>query len=301
MYSRELITFITVADKGSFLKAAEELYYTTPATVMNRINKLEQTVGIKLFERTNQGVILTAAGRSLYDDAKKIIEFADTAVARAKEIAKSEQAVIRVGTSILRPCRTLVDLWSKIDDGTLPYRIQIVPIDDEPNSLDTALLKQIDCFVSPCDATDWQEKFNILLLEYIPCRIAVPRKHRLAKKKCLCWGDLDGENFMILKPGLSPILDAMRKEILSNHPNVKIVDAPNRYDTPIFNECEQNNYLMETLDIWKDVHPSLITLPMEWDYKMPYGVVYSKNPTSAVQSFIEKIKSHININSINRL
>ena len=291
MYSRELITFITVADKGSFLKAAEELYYTTPATVMNRINKLEQTVGVKLFERTNQGVILTAAGRSLYDDAKKIIELSDSAIERAKQIEKSEQTVIRIGTSILRPCRTLVDLWSQIDDGTLPYRIRIVPIEDEPNSLDSALLKQIDCFVSPCDATDWQEKFNILWLDQMPCRIAVPRKHRLAKKTSLCWSDLEGENFMIIKQGLSPILDRMREEILNKHPKVKIVDAPSRYDTPIFNECEQMNYLMETLDIWKDVHPSLITLPMEWDYNMPYGVVYAKNPTPAVLSFIEKIKT----------
>ena len=291
MYSRELITFITVADKGSFLKAAEELYYTTPATVMNRINKLEQTVGVKLFERTNQGVILTAAGRSLYDDAKKIIELSDSAIERAKQIEKSEQTVIRIGTSILRPCRTLVDLWSQIDDGTLPYRIRIVPIEDEPNSLDSALLKQIDCFVSPCDATDWQEKFNILWLDQMPCRIAVPRKHRLAKKTSLCWSDLEGENFMIIKKGLSPILDKMREEILNKHPKVKIVDAPSRYDTPIFNECEQMNYLMETLDIWKDVHPSLITLPMEWDYNMPYGVVYAKNPTPAVLSFIEKIKT----------
>lgn len=294
MYSRELDTFIIVADSGSFLKAAEKLYYTTPATVMNRINKLEQTVGVKLFERTNQGAYLTAAGRSLYQDAKKIIEQSNAAIERAKQIAKSEQEVIRVGTSILRPCKTVVDLWAKIDDGTLPYRIQIVPIDDEPNSLDTALLKQIDCFVSPCDAIDWQEKFNILLLEHIPCRIAVPRKHRLAKKSSLCWADLDGENFMILKQGLSPILDEMRNEILSKHQNIKIIDAPSRYDTPVFNECERMNYLMETLDIWKDIHPSLITLPMEWEYEMPYGVIYAKKPSTAVRSFIEKIGLQLN-------
>jgi len=289
MYSRELDTFIAVADNGSFLKAAEKLYYTTPATVMNRINKLEQTVGIKLFERTNQGVYLTAAGHSLYQDVKKIIEQSNAAIERAKQIAKSEQEVIRIGTSILRPCKTLVDLWAKIDDGSLPFRIQIVPIDDEPNSLNTALNKQIDCFVGPCDAIDWEEKFNILLLDYIPCRIAVPRKHRLAKQKSLCWTDLDGENFMLLKQGLSAVLDEIRKEIISNYPKINIIDAPSRYDTPVFNECEQMNYLMETLDIWKDIHPSLITLPMEWNYKMPYGVVYAKKPTSAVQNFIDKI------------
>lgn len=73
MYSRELTTFIIVADQGSFLKASKELYIT-PASVMNQINKIESLVGVKLFERTNQGVILTAAGRSVYKDAKKIIK-----------------------------------------------------------------------------------------------------------------------------------------------------------------------------------------------------------------------------------
>ena len=47
MYNRELITFIAVADQGSFLKAAQELYIT-PASVMNQMNKLERIIGAKL-------------------------------------------------------------------------------------------------------------------------------------------------------------------------------------------------------------------------------------------------------------
>ena len=70
MYSRELTTFIAVADQGSFLKASKE-QYITPASVMNQINKLESLIGVKLIERTNQGTQLTAAGRSIYKDAKK--------------------------------------------------------------------------------------------------------------------------------------------------------------------------------------------------------------------------------------
>ena len=104
MYSRELLTFITVADKGSFLKAAEELY-TTPASVISRINKLESNVGVKLVERTNQGTHLTTAGRSFYQDAKQLISFADAAIKKAQQLAASEQKIIRVGTSILRQCK----------------------------------------------------------------------------------------------------------------------------------------------------------------------------------------------------
>ena len=295
MYSRELLTFITVADKGSFLKAAEELY-TTPASVMSRINKLEGNVGVKLFERTNQGTRLTTAGRYFYQDAKQLISFADAAIKKAQQLAASEQKIIRVGTSILRPCKRLIELWNTIDNGSLPYQINIVPFDDEPKSFNAVLSSlgnNIDCFIGPCDSIEWRANYNILLLNKIACRIAVPRKHRLAKKDRLTWADLDGENLMIIKRGDSPVLNDMRDDILKNHTGIKIVDAPNFYDTSVFNECERMNCLMETLDIWTDIHPSLVTLPVEWDYEIPYGIVYAKNPSRPVVEFIEVIQKSL--------
>ena len=69
------------------------------------------------------------------------------------------------------------------------------------------------------------------------------------------------------------------------------MDAPNFYDTSVFNECEQMNYLMETLDIWADVHPSLVTLPMEWEYEVPYGIIYAKKPSETVRRFIDIIQN----------
>ena len=295
MYNRELITFITVADQGSFLKAAKELYIT-PASVMNQMNKLERIIGAKLIERTNQGIYLTASGRSIYQDAKKLIEFADEAIEKARRLAVSEQNIIRVGTSLMRPCRRLIDLLAEIDDGNLPFQIHIVPFDDDPASLDSvlsALGNQIDCFVSPCNSAEWQKQCGIFLLNKLPCRIAVPRKHRLAKKKSLCWSDLDGETFMVLRRGDSTVLNQIRDDILENHPQIRIADVPNFYDTSIFNECEQMNYVMETLDIWADIHPSLVTLPMEWEYEMPYGIVYAKKSSKSVKAFINAIEDRL--------
>ncbi|MDE5776446.1 MAG: LysR family transcriptional regulator [Treponemataceae bacterium] len=288
MYSHELVTLITVADKGSFLKASEALY-TTPASVMNQINKLEGNVGVKLFERTNQGTRLTTAGRAFYEDAKRLISFAEAAVKRARQLAVPGQKVIRVGTSILRPCKRLIEWWNAIDDGSLPYQIDIVPFDDDPKSLNAVIASlgnNIDCFIGPCDSIEWRANYNILQFDKIPCRIAVPRKHRLAKKSRLRWSDLDGETLMLVKRGNSAVLDSMRDDILKNHPSVTIADADNFYDTSVFNECERMNCLMETLDIWKDVHPALLTLPVEWNYEVPYGVIYAKKPAPLVVEFI---------------
>lgn len=225
-----------------------------------------------------------------------MMSFAEDAMNKAKKIANSEQTVIRIGTSILRPCKKLIDLWNNIDHKAFPFQLRIVSFDDNPKSFASILSNsknQIDCFVGPCDSISWQEQFNILQIDKIPCRIAVPRKHPLAQKKSLCWSDLNGETFMLVKRGDSPILNQIRNDIMTNHTSIRIVDVPNYYDTSIFNECEQMNYLMETLDIWEDIHPSLITLPMDWEYKMPYGIVYKKNPSPSFLSFIELIRNSI--------
>lgn len=58
---------------------------------------------------------------------------------------------------------------------------------------------------------------------------------------------------MIIRRDDSTVLNQMRDDILDNHPQIQIVDAPNFYETSIFNECEQMNYLMETLVIWTDI------------------------------------------------
>lgn len=50
---------------------------------------------------------------------------------------------------------------------------------------------------------------------------------------------------------------------------------------------------MKTLDIWREVHPSLVTIPMEWDYTMPYGIIYGKYPSEIVESFIQKTSTNL--------
>ncbi len=54
---------------------------------------------------------------------------------------------------------------------------------------------------------------------------------------------------------------------------------------------EQDGNLLITLDCWKDLHPSLITIPLETEYKIPYGILYSKNPKKEVLDFLKIIKN----------
>jgi DNA-binding transcriptional LysR family regulator len=82
MDAADLRVFQSVADTGSMNKAALELN-TVQSNVTARIKSLEDEVGLALFERTNRGVTLTAAGRRLLpfaaraarqlDDAKRAV------------------------------------------------------------------------------------------------------------------------------------------------------------------------------------------------------------------------------------
>lgn len=94
---------------------------------------------------------------------------------------------------------------------------------------------------------------------------------------------------MMVKQGDSDTVDAIRAEILK-HPQIHIADAPQFYDIEVFNQCEQSQNLMVTIECWKDVHPALVTLPVDWDHPIPYGILYAKEPDADVTHFIETVK-----------
>lgn len=73
LYNPQLETFLHVADAGSFNKAAAESFIT-PSAIEKQINLLEKDIGAELFERSHTGLTLTSAGKSLYVNAKKIIQ-----------------------------------------------------------------------------------------------------------------------------------------------------------------------------------------------------------------------------------
>ena len=48
--------------------------------------------------------------------------------------------------------------------------------------------------------------------------------------------------------------------------------------------------LIVTIECWKDVHPALVTLPVDWDHPISYGILYAKEPDADVTHFIETVK-----------
>ncbi len=48
--------------------------------------------------------------------------------------------------------------------------------------------------------------------------------------------------------------------------------------------------MLLTLECWKDVRPDLVSIPVNWRYDIPYGLLYALNPPQDVLNFIEEAK-----------
>ncbi len=292
MYNRQIQTFVTAAECGSFTKAAAKLFITS-ASVMKQMNALEERLGIELFKRTSRGIVLTPAGISVYRDAKRIIAESEQAVERARQIAGTERHILRVGTSLLNPCRILMEFWKGTCGDNPAFQIRIVPFEDDRKTILTvisSLGKEIDIIAGSCGSREWGRRCSIYPIGQYRVCCAVSRKHRLAGKKKLSLSDLRGETLMMGARGDTPQLDALRTELETEYPEIHIMDTDFFYDAEVFNTCDQMNCVLLTLEVWKDVHPSLITIPVDWEYTVPYGLLYSKNPSPAVEAFVEVLR-----------
>lgn len=295
MYNQQLNIFLCVADCGSFTKASERLYISS-TSVMNQINSLENHLDIQLFQRTPRGVVLTEAGKSIYKDAKRMIALSNEAISNARQLSQNKQYTIRVGTSLLNPCRPLMQLWYQANAQYPHFKIQIVPYDDDYSdngSIIQELGKRFDFMVGPCDSSGWLSQCNFLQLGTYRICCAVPYSHPLSSKKLLEPEDLSGEQLMLVKQGDSKIIDEIRSFLSIQFPDVKLVDTSFYYDMEVFNRCEQEGNLLLTLDGWTGVHPLLATIPVNWNYVMPYGLIYALDPPKSIQQFIDAVQQYI--------
>ncbi len=292
MYNPLLDTFLTVVDCGSFTSAADKLFLS-PTAVMKQMNALEAHMNLKLIERTSTGVSPTPAGKVIYRDAKFIKDYSEKSIAAAKAAAEDYHTTFCVGTSMLNPAKPFMDLWYKVNQNFPNYKLHLVPFEDRHEGILSEIKKlgeKFDFLIGVCDSKAWLSLCNFLPLGRYRKMVAVSHDHPLAKKDRLHITDLYGETLMMVRKGDSGVNDFIRNDLENNHPQIHIEDTPQFYDLTVFNRCAETGNVLLTIECWRDVHPGLVTVPVDWDYSIPYGLLYSFHAEEDVLRLVEKTK-----------
>ena len=54
----------------------------------------------------------------------------------------------------------------------------------------------------------------------------------------------------------------------------------------VFNRCENSNDVLLAIKNWESVHPLMKIIPVEWNYSIPFGLLYSTEPSKKVKKLL---------------
>jgi DNA-binding transcriptional LysR family regulator len=105
--------FVGVAENLSFTRAAEHLHVSQPS-LTRHVHNLEEEIGVRLLDRSNNHVSLTEEGRAFLAGAKGVLALAAESVHAVQRLARGETGELNIAysstftPSMARPCQTSI-------------------------------------------------------------------------------------------------------------------------------------------------------------------------------------------------
>ena len=197
MNLRDLQYLVALADTRHFGQAAEQCCVSQP-TLSGQVKKLEEDLGITLFERTKRTVEVTLQGEAIVKQARRVLEQADALRQLAQSYLDPLAGPLRMGAIptlspylmplILKPLnkqypQTKLVLSEELTDVLLARLGK--------HEIDAALL------ATPVENPDFE---SIPLFDE-PFWLVHPREHTLSDKKVIKQPDLERSDLLLLSDG----------------------------------------------------------------------------------------------------
>jgi LysR family hydrogen peroxide-inducible transcriptional activator len=193
----ELRYIVAVAAERHFGRAAERCFVSQPSLSAS-VKKLEEELGVQIFERGKGEVLVTPAGEQVLAQARRALDEAERVKAVAKQGANPLKGVLRLGVIHTVAPYLLPELVV-----ALKAMAPDMPLDIEENltaNLDQMLregLIDVAILALPYSAPGVQ----VTPLYEEAFRVIVPAKHPWARRKSVAAGELAKENLLLLNIG----------------------------------------------------------------------------------------------------
>lgn len=149
--------------------------------------------------------------------------------------------------------------------------------------------RECDIMIGTLDQATTRRLVQAIPLGTYQFGIAVRSDDPLATKEEVSIDDLKDQTLLMVPTGVSDKNDQLRQEILEKIPNISIEYTTGRYDINVFNKAVDDNVALINLTPWKNIHPNLVTVPLETNIEVEFGILAAKHANSKVKSFMQLV------------
>ena len=283
MNLRHLETFVSVAEKGSFSRAAQELY-TTPTSLTQQVNALERELGFPLLVRDYKGAALTEAGRVYLDYARDIINLGHTAEREARAIAGLGRPHINVGS--YRNVELL--LLKNVLTGFARLRpdVDVSFVDGNYRDFSRQLESgNIDFYVQPYDPEFERPDVGFQRIGTTGISCSMAPDHPLANHTRLAVEDLAGRDVIVSCGCGLHIFDGLGKRLTACVPDIHIHQFVTEGE--VWTHVLAREFILMNLTYSAALIGSSVAVPLTWPETFEYGYVYRMPCASVVRELLD--------------
>ncbi|MFO8148631.1 MAG: LysR family transcriptional regulator [Bacteroidota bacterium] len=188
---------LAVAEHQNFTKAAQKVFVTQP-TLSMQIQKLEDELGVRIFDRSKKPIQLTETGRKIVNQARNIVNESD----RIQDIVDQQKGFIG-GTFRIGVIPTIMPTLLPMFLNNFIKKYPKVKLKIEELNTDTIIERLKEGHLDAAIAATPLETENIKeqVLYYEPFVAYIPKSHRLSKLEKLKVEDLDIDDILLLEDG----------------------------------------------------------------------------------------------------
>jgi LysR family transcriptional regulator, low CO2-responsive transcriptional regulator len=212
----QLKVFEVTARRGSFTRAAEELFLTQP-TVSIQMKQLTKAVGLPLFEQVGKRLFLTQAGRELLDSCQDIFERLSRFEMTISDLQGLKRGQLRL--SVITTAKYVIPrLLGPFCEQYPGIDVSLIVTNHE--SILERLRDNLDDLYIPSQSPDNIDVHCHSFLDN-PLVVLASRNHSLAKEKYIPVERLNGEAFIMREPG-SGTRQAIEKLLHKHDISIKV-------------------------------------------------------------------------------
>jgi DNA-binding transcriptional LysR family regulator len=202
----DLHAFVAVAERASFRQAAADLFLSQSA-LSRRIEKLEEALGVKLFERTTRRVQLTNVGQAFLVNVRTALDGLEDAVLGVADLAAHRTGTVTLACVPSAVWHFLPEVLKQFSERFPRIRVRVHD-ESAQDVLNLVLAGEADFGINFTGAEDPEIVFEPVYVErYV---LAMRRDHPLARRKTLSWKDTVGERYISVakSSGNRSVIDA---------------------------------------------------------------------------------------------